>query len=242
MKASDVMTAKTVTVMGSASLKDAAHLMVQNRISGLPVVDDSGAVIGMITEGDLLRRAETGTARHASWLASFLSAGHMAQDYVRSHARTVAELIDGSVISVGPDASLAEVVAVMESRRVRRVLVIDGGSLLGIIARADLVKALVKLMPGGGDAPAVTDAQIRARFLQAVDRQQWTPRSAIDCRVRDGVIELHGVITDDRLRPALGVIAENIEGARSVRDHMVCFEPISGAVISQGSDEARPAA
>jgi CBS domain-containing protein len=242
VKASDVMSRKVETVMGAASLEEAARLMIEKRISGLPVVDDRGTVVGMITEGDLMRRAETGTDRHGSWLASFLSAGHVAQDYVHSHARKVAELIDGTVISVAPDASLVEVVAVMESRRVRRVLVIDGGHLVGIVARADLVRALMKLMPGSGEAPAVTDAQIRARFLKEVDEQQWTPAAGIDSEVKDGIIELHGIITDERMRTALRVIAENIRGARGVRDHLVCVELISGAVVSEGSDDERAAA
>jgi CBS domain-containing protein len=191
----------------------------------------------MITEGDLLKRAETGTARRASWLAAFLSPGRVAQDYVHSHSRKVHDLIDGDVISVTPDTSLAEVVSIMESRRVKRVPVIDGGHLVGIVARADLVKVLAKLIPGSGEGPALTDAQIRVRFLKAVDGQYWTPRVAVDCKVKDGVIELHGLITDDRMRAALRVIAENTQGAHSVRDHLVCMEPISGAVVSQGSDD-----
>ncbi len=236
MKASDVMNRKVVTVMGKASLEDAARLMMEHRISGLPVVNDQGAVIGMITEGDLMRRAETGTAPHASWLAAFLSAGRVAQDYVRSHSRRVDELIGGDVISVTADASLEEIVAIMESRRVKRLPVMENGRLVGIVARADLVRALLKLMPGSGEAPAVTDAQIRARFLKEVDGQQWSPRGAVDCEVKEGVVELHGLITDERLRAALNVIAENTSGAHAVRDHMVCIEPISGAVISKGSE------
>lgn len=242
MKASDVMHKKLVTVMPGASLADAARLMVENRISGLPVVDARGGAVGMITEGDLLRRTETGTAPHASRLASFLAAGRVAQEYVHSHARKVAELMNGRVVAVAPDASLAEVVAIMESRRVRRVLVIDNDHLVGIIARADLVRSLMDLLPEGAEVPAINDAQIRARFLQEVDAQQWTPRSAIDAGVKDAVIEIHGVITDERLRAALRVIAENTRGARGMRDHLICVEPMSGEVISQGSDAVHPAA
>jgi CBS domain-containing protein len=242
MKASDVMNRHVVTIGPGASLEEAARVMIENRVSGLPVVNDAGAVVGMITEGDLMRRAETSTAARASWLAAFLSAGRVAEDYVRSHARRVDELMGGEVISVTPEASLAEVVAVMESRRVRRVPVIDGGHLVGILARADLVRALMTLMPGSGEAPAIADAQIRARFLKEVDDQRWTPRVGVDCEVKDGVIELHGLIADERLRTALRVIAENIRGARGVRDHMICIEPISGAILSEGSDVRRPAA
>lgn len=243
MKASDVMHGNVITIMGGASLEEAARVMVHHRVSGLPVVNDQGRVIGMITEGDLMRRTETSTAPHAGWLAAFLSPGHVAQDYVRSHGRKVDELIRGDVIAVTPDASLAEVVATMESRRVRRVPVIDGdGRLVGIIARTDLVSALLKLMPISAEAPAMADAQIRERFLKEVDAQQWTPRIGIDCKVQDGVVELHGLISDERVRAALCVIAENTPGARRIRDHMICIEPISGAVLSKGAEVERPAA
>jgi len=236
------MNRKVVTISGEASLEDAARLMVQNRISGLPVVNDQGTVTGLITEGDLLRRPEIGTAPHASWLATFLSAGQVAQDYVRSHARKVDELISGDVISVMPDASLAEVVAIMESRQVKRVPVIEDGQLVGIIARADLVGALMKMLPGGSEGLAVTDAQVRVRFLREVDAQKWGSRVAVECAVKSGVIELRGLITNERMRAALRVIAENTEGARGIRDHLLCIEPISGTVISQGSDDKRTVA
>jgi CBS domain-containing protein len=245
MKASDVMNRKVVTVMGEASLTEAARLMIQHRISGLPVVDDRGTVVGFITEGDLMRRAELGTARHASWLAAFAAPGRMAQDYVHSHARKVDELIDGNVISVTPDTSLEEIVAVMESRRVKRVPVIDNGRLVGIVARADLVRALLQALPSSGEAPgapAVTDAQIRVQFLKEVDAQRWLTPCGIDAEVRDGVIELHGLITDERLRSAARVIAEGTKGARSVRDHLICIEPISSTIISMGSDSVRAVA
>jgi CBS domain-containing protein len=130
----------------------------------------------------------------------------------------------------------------MESRRVKRVPVIENGHLVGIIARADLVRALLKLLPDNDEAPAVTDAQIRARFLDEVDGQQWAPRVGVDSEVKDGVIELHGLISDERIRTALRVIAENTRGARGIRDHLVCIEPLSGAIVSEGPDDGRSAA
>jgi CBS domain-containing protein len=242
MKASDVMTRKVVVVMAQASLEEAARLMVEHRVSGLPVVDEHGTVRGMITEGDLLRRAETGTAHRAGWMAALLALGRTTRDYVHAHARQVGEMIDGEVIAVTPETPLEQIVALMESRGVKRLPVLENAKLVGIVARADLVKALIKALPDPGKAPAATDAQIRGQFLHAVDAEPWAPRGAVDCSVKDGLIELHGVITDERLRPALRVMAQNIAGARGVRDHLVCIEPISAAVISEGSDNVMPAA
>jgi CBS domain-containing protein len=234
MKASDVMHRKVVTVFQEATLEEAAELMIENRVSGLPVVDGRGKVVGMITERDLMRRMETGTARRASWLSAFLWPGRVADDYVHAHARKVNELLNGTVIAVAPDTSLAEVVAVMESRQVRRVPVMDGEHLVGIIARADLVRALLRQLPPV-QAPAITDAQIRAQFLEEVDQQQWASEVVVDSEVKDGVIGLRGIIFDERMRAALGVLAENLKGVRGVQDHLICIDPMTGAVVSEGA-------
>jgi CBS domain-containing protein len=237
VNASDVMTRTVVSVTRETSLEEAARLMVQNRISGLPVLSGDGAVLGMITEGDLLRRVETNTVRHSGWLASFLLPGHVARHYVRSHARKVGEMVGTEVISVSPDTPLAEVVAIMESRRVKRVPVLENGHLVGIVARSDLVKALLKSLPRDEQVPSVTDGQIRERILAEVDKQSWAPRVGVDCAVRNGEIELRGIISDENMRTALCVIAENTPGARGVRDRMICVEPLSGELISAGPDD-----
>lgn len=242
MKASDVMNRKVVFLFQEATLDEAARRMLECHVSGLPVVDERGKVVGVITEGDLMRRVETGTTRRVSRLAAFLRPGSVAQEYVRTHARRVRELLSGEIIAVSPDASIAEVVATMESRRVRRVLVLEHERVVGIIARADLLKGLVKLLPSAIESPAVSDAQIRAQFLKEVGEQPWTSEVVIDAVVREHVIELHGVIMDERMRTALRVIAENIHGVRNVVDHIACVEPFMGTLVSQGSDMPRTAA
>ena len=242
MKASDVMNKNVLTVQQGATLEEAARLMLDHRISGLPVVDEDCKVVGVITEGDLMRRAETGTAKRAGRLASFLWPGKLAEEYVHTHGRKVSELLNGNIVAVSPDASLAEVVSLMDARHVKRVLVLEQGRLVGIIARADLLGSLMKLLPAEHAAPAVTDAQIRAQFLKQVDQQSWTAESFTDPVVKDRIVELRGIILNERLRTALRVLAENIPGVRGVRDHLVCIEPVSGMVVSQGEDAQRPAA
>jgi CBS domain-containing protein len=237
MKAADAMTRRVITTTADASINDVARLMVLHRISGVPVGDGEGGVIGMITEGDLLRRAETGTdKRHSGWLGLLLGPGRLAQEYAQSHARKVEEIMTHAVISVSPETPLAEVVALMEARQVKRLAVLENGRLVGVVSRADLLKALTELLPKV-PASAVSDAEIRTRILAEIEKQPWAPRAGTDVVVKDGTVELRGVVTDEREREALRILAENIAGVERVRDRLVWVEPMSGTVIDAPSIE-----
>jgi CBS domain-containing protein len=148
VKVSDVMTRSPVTVSADSTLAEAANLMIKTRVSGLPVVDVKGAVIGMITQGDLLRRVELGTAgRGPGWLSSFFAPGRAAHDYVRTHGHSVGEIMTSEVISTCADAPLSAVVALLESQQIKRLPVLQKGHLIGIVSRADLLRALAQLLP-----------------------------------------------------------------------------------------------
>jgi signal-transduction protein with cAMP-binding, CBS, and nucleotidyltransferase domain len=205
--------------------------MLDNRISGLPVVDVKGAPVGILTEGDLLRRIETGTdKRHSGWIGLLLGPGRLAAEYTRSHAHKVGEVMTTEVVSVAPDTPLPEVVELMEERRIKRVPVVDGGKLVGIVSRANLVAALAGVLAKERGA-ALSDDDIRRAILAEIDKQPWGPRESVDATVTDGVVELHGTILDERERAALIVAAENLPGVKSVRDKLVWVEPNSGMVI-----------
>lgn len=237
MKAAEVMTTDVVTIGPEAPIQKVAQLMLRHRVSGLPVVDTGGKVLGIVTEGDLLRRAETGTERRRPrWLELFVTPGRLAEDYVRAHARNVREVMTQHVFSVGPDTPLAEVVALMESRRIKRLPVLAGERLVGIISRADLLRALEDLLPKTA-AGVVSDAEIRRCVLAEIDKQPWAPRAGVDAIVEGGTVELCGAITDERERGALRVIAENVPGVKQVRDQLVWVEPLSGMVIDAPQDE-----
>lgn len=219
------------TVTPETSLEEAIRTMLAGRFSGLPVVDSHGSLVGMLTEGDLLRRAETGTAtRLPAWREWFAGPGRSAGRYVRTHARKVGEIMTTPVISALPDSELTEIVALMQSRRIKRVPVVEGGRLVGIVSRADLVRVLDRLLPRPG-MRVVEDGDLRRHILSEVAQQRWLPRSCLDVKVADGVVELLGLITDAREREALRVIAENTPGVRDVVDHLVWIEPVSGTVI-----------
>jgi CBS domain-containing protein len=235
MNAADIMTQPVISVTPETKIAEAARLMLQHRISGLPVLDGKGALVGIVTEGDLLRRSELGTERHRPrWLEILIGPGRLAGDYVETHARKVGEVMIADVASVAPQASLADVVAIMEKRHVKRLPVIADGKLIGIVSRANLVRALVHTLTRTATADAVTtcsDTNIRDCILAEIEKQPWGPRFSVGVTVEDGVVTLHGSITDERERVALQVAAENVPGVKGVRDDLVWVEPMSGFII-----------
>jgi CBS domain-containing protein len=231
MKAAEVMTRHVVTVAPGATIETAARLMLEHRISGLPVTDDDGAVLGILSEGDLLRRTETGTEKQRTrWVALLVGPGRLAQDYVRAHARNVGELMSDRVFSVTSETPVPDVVALMEAKRVKRIPVIDQGRLVGIISRADLMAVLVGLLserPTG----TVPDSEIRQRILADIDEQPWGPRGTVDPIVTNGIVVLKGTVTDERERVALCVLAKNVPGVRAVHDRLFWVDSVSNIVI-----------
>ena len=240
MRAEDIMTRQVVTISPETTVEAAARLMLERRISGLPVVDESGALVGLVTEGDLLRRAETGTDRqHSAWLALLLGPGRLARDYVQEHGRQCHEVMTRRVFCVAPETLVAEVVREMERHRIKRVVVAKDGQLVGIITRANLLQALADTL--STSTPRATgDAALRKRVLAEIDKQPWTPRASLDVDVKDAVVTLRGTITDERERAALRVLAENVPGVKSVRDELTWVEPMSGMIIPPPSEEPAP--
>jgi len=240
MKASDVMTRNVASVARDAPIADAIRLMLDHRISGLPVVDGSGKIAGMLTEGDLLRRAETKTERQRPrWLELLLGPGRLADEYVQTHGRKVGEIMTADVVSVAEDTPLAEIVQLMERHRIKRLPVLCGGILVGIVTRADLVRALAQLIEKEPTS-ASDDDEIRKCVLAELAKTAWAPRAGITVVVTDGIVELDGAITNEKEREALRVAAENVRGVKDVHDRLVWVEPISGTVIAAPEDEQAP--
>jgi CBS domain-containing protein len=237
LTAADLMQNNVLTVNAHASIADAARIMLRNKVSGLPVIDWEGRLIGIVTEGDLLRRSEIGTERRRSrWLELLLGPGHAAAEYTAEHGRKVSEVMSDRVVAVVPETPLAEVVALMEQHHIKRVPVLSGEKLIGILSRADLLSAVVAAaefqVMGGGDV------QIRDQVQQAIDRERWSPRATIKIDVHNGTVKLNGCITDDRERTALTVLAENVPGVKKVIDELVWVEPLSGMVLEPSLREA----
>ena len=217
MKASDVMTVGAATIRSDASAPEAARLMLQYAISGLPVVDAAGHVVGIITEGDFLRRTETGTERQhrPRWLEVLLGPGRLADEYVHSHSRKVEEVMTRQVVKVAEETPVDEIARLMERHRIKRVPVTRDNTVVGIVSRANLLRGLARL---ADQAPAATanDLAIREQILTELDAQVWGRRAPIDVTVRNGIVQLWGPVADERVAQALRVAAENLPGVKGV--------------------------
>lgn len=231
MKASDVMTREVLTVGRDTAVAEAIRLMLDNRVSGVPVLDDRGIMVGILTEGDLLRRSETGTERHRPrWVEVLMGPGRMAGEYVRTHGRRVEELMTHKVVSVTEDTPLDEIVAVMERRRIKRLPVLDGETLVGMVSRADLLRALALTLEDRATG-AHSDEDILAQIHAELATVAWVPRDGLSITVKDGVVDLNGVILQEEEREALRVAVENVAGVKAVEDRLVWIEPLLGVVF-----------
>ncbi len=223
MKARDLMTSPALTIDANATIEDAVRLMIDRRLSGLPVVDASGALVGVLTEGDMLRRAEIGTGRkRARWLELLLGPGAQATDYVREHGRRVRELMTDAPVSIDEDADVAAIVDLMEGRRIKRLPVLRDGKVVGVVARADVIRGLanrsLRAVPG-------SDREIRDRIVESLRAQKWAPAALVNVDVDHGEATLSGAILDERERDALRVVAENTPGVTKVHDRLVWVGP-----------------
>ncbi len=222
-----LMTKNPVTVLPETTLADAARIMLARRISGLPVMDETGRLVGMVTEGDMLRRAELGTqGSRPGWLKALLLPASLAADYVRTRGRKVGEVMTASPVSVTPETDLAEVTNLMLHKHIKRLPVLQDGALVGVISRSDLMRVLaLKLI----EIPSATsDAGISTHIESEMAAARWAPQSGIRVNVADQVVYLDGVVFSDAERQAVKVIAENAPGVTQVRDNLVFVDPGSG--------------
>jgi len=227
MRASDVMTTNVITVDPDMPVQDLATLLLDRGISGAPVVDAAGTMLGIVSEGDLLHRSELGTERHTErrhswWLRHFVAAD--AREYARAHGRRVKDVMTTTVATVGEDATLAEVAMLLEKRRIKRVPVLRDGKMVGIITRSNLVRALAaaRTMPLMTDHED-DDRSIRARLFEDLRQQKWATRVW-----PQDILVSHGMVTlwfssdePEDNRRAIRVAAENVPGVRHVEEQIV---------------------
>jgi CBS-domain-containing membrane protein len=227
MKARDVMVSPVITVPQSTTVREVATMLFERGISAVPVVDEKDRLVGIVSEGDLLHRAETGTERRRSWWLRALSGDEvLADDYVKSHARKVADIMTRKVITAAPDTDLHEIATMMEKHAIKRVPIVWDGKLVGIVSRANLVQAVASARKRQ-EAP-LSDKVIRDKLLAHLQSQPWAHTGLLNITVTDGVVDLWGFSNSEAERKAIRVAAECAPGVAAVNDNLVTRQIPSG--------------
>ncbi|MBA4033239.1 MAG: hypothetical protein C0480_01345 [Bradyrhizobium sp.] len=233
MRAHQIMTRAVVTVTPDSTILEAADIMLKHHVSGLPVVDAAGKLVGIVSEGDFIRRSEIGTQRKRSRWLKFLM-GTDATQYVREHGRKVSEVMTRDPLTIAEEATLEEIVNAMEANGIKRMPVMRDGKLVGIVSRANLLHAVASLAREIPD-PTADDDHIRSRIIQALEKHDWSP-FGLNVIVRDGIVHLSGVITDEESRHAAIVATENVSGVKKVHDHLSWVDVMSGMYLQSPED------
>jgi CBS domain-containing protein len=226
MIAADVMTRDVVTVRPDTPVAELVQLLLTRSISGVPVVDTAGNLVGVASEGDLLRRAELGTEKtRGGWATFFTGAGTLATDYVRANARLVGDVMTRVVVTVNEDTPLSEIADLMEERHIKRVPVVRDTRLVGIVTRSNLLRALASTLPAApastGTTPPADDAAIRAALSTELARHAWSRRAENSVVVTEGVVHLWGMVSTAEESRALELAAQGVPGVRAVENHMI---------------------
>jgi CBS domain-containing protein len=218
MRAHQIMTQQVITVGADTPIVEAADTMLRHHISGLPVVDAAGKLIGIISEGDFIRRAEIGTQRkRGRWLTCLVGTSRIAADFVHAHGRKVSEIMTPDPITVTEDTPLDQIVQIMESNNVKRLPVMRGDRLVGMVTRSDFLATVADL---ARDIPSLSadDNRIRSAIIAAIEQAAWRP-CRLKVTARDGIVSLSGIINNDNARQAAIIVAENVPGVKKVLDN-----------------------
>ena len=220
MKAADIMTTSVVCIRPDATVFEAARLLLGERISALPVVDAAGRLQGIVSEGDLIHRAEIGTEKSITrWKVLFEEDATLARDYLKAHGRTVADVMSQPVVMAEEDTELSVVAARMDQFSIKRLPVVRDGKVVGIVSRANLLQALIST--SAATTPAPDDATLRRQILLKLDGEPWSPSLVRNIIVQDGNVEIWGHADSAAQCEACRVLAAGIPGVKAVTNHMV---------------------
>lgn len=221
MKAADVMVSNVITVGVNASIGEVAAILLNNNISGAPVVGEKGELVGIVSEGDLMRRPETGTSkRHSWWLELLSNERTLAAEYVKSHSRKVADVMTSDVITARPDTPLGEIAAMLERNRIKRVPIVEGGKIVGLVSRANILQALASATKKLPSLASADDSQLRKEVVARLAAEPWRP-SMLTVTVQDGTVDLWGLVHSVEQKKAARLAAELTPGVRAVVDNII---------------------
>ena len=221
MRAIDVMVRDVVTVRADTDVAEAIRLLADHDVSALPVLDREGNLIGVLSEADLIHRAEIGTEKYRPWwMEAVTGASTLAEEFAKSHGKKVGEVMTDGVISVTEEMPLSEIATLFERKRIKRVPVVKDGKLVGIVSRSNLIQALASVV-GRIDQHDETDYQIRLQLLSRLKEQPWTGFGDRNITVSNGVVHLWGLVGLEAERKALLALAGGVSGAVRVSDEMI---------------------
>jgi len=225
MNAADIMTTSVITVRADTGVREIAELLLANRISAVPVIDDEQKVLGIVSEGDLMRRLESDSEkRHSWWIENFFSESHDAEHYIKAHGRTASDVMTRSVVTISADMPLKEIAAILERNHIKRVPVTDNNQLVGIVSRANLLHGLtagqISEQTGSTD-----DRSIREGLMHELSEEVGLVTGRINVTVHDGMVQLWGIVYSEKEKQAAELAATNMPGVRSVENFLGTIPP-----------------
>ncbi len=228
-----------ISISADSTIFQAIELMLKHHISGLPIVDKSQNLVGIVSEGDFLRRVEIGTEKKRNrWLLFLLGPDKLADEYVKSHGRRIAEIMTRDPVTATEYTPLEEIARLMERNHIKRVPVTRGKKLVGIITRANLIQAVAAQ---GKAIRALTESDhaIRTKILDEIATQPWAPAPLVNIAVHNGVVDLFGVVYADHQEEALKILVENIPGVKEINSELTWIDPMSGTVVLPANAEGK---
>jgi CBS domain-containing protein len=227
MKASDVMVSDVISVGEDACVQDAAKLLLKHRISAVPVVNGKGELVGIVSEGDLVRRAESGTARPSSWWLELLKGNEeRASDFVREHSRRIADVMTRELVTVPPDSELGDIVSLLERHSIKRVPVVENGKLVGIVSRANLLQGLAAISKTKEPRATVEDGKLRQQVVDKLKTEHWAPLH-LNVTVTGGVVDVWGLVNSPAEKTATRVAVEEVPGVKAVNDNLSIMRSVA---------------
>jgi CBS domain-containing protein len=222
MKAAEIMVTNVITVTPDHSVQEVAEILLERRISGVPVLNAAGELVGIVSEGDLMRRADAGTGHRRSWwLRLLMGREGLAQEFVREHARKVADIMTRQVITASPETPVSDLAELLERNAIKRVPIVDGRKVVGIVSRANLLQALAALRKQITVERPVGDAALRDQVLAQLKSEPWMRTSLINVTAHDGTVDLWGIVDTPSEKNAMRVAAEVTPGVRKVNDAFI---------------------
>jgi CBS domain-containing protein len=219
MQARDIMTARVATVAPDTPIEEIARRLIERGVSALPVTDARGILLGIVSEGDLLRRPEIGTAKRPSWwLALLLEPEERAAQYIKTHGRVAKDIMSSPVLTVEEDTELADIAELLERRHIKRVPVVRGRKLVGIVSRANVLQGIAAAK--SDETARVSDQEIRADVIDRLHREAGVRDEHINVTVVDGIVHLWGAVQTRPELEAARVVVENARGIRGIKNHL----------------------